>query len=56
MTKYNKALVAVVMALVYFINQKYGVELPFNEAEANLLVGLLTSILVWAIPNKAPKE
>ncbi len=52
MTKFNKAWVALLMAGVYFLNTKYGVAIPLNEAEANLVVGLVTSFLVWAVPNK----
>jgi len=53
---YNKAIVAVVMALLHYLNQTYGYELPMSEEQADLLVGLLISFLVWAVPNKAPKE
>jgi len=57
MMYYNKALVAVAMAFLYYLNQNYGVELPVSEDQANLLVGMITALLVYMVPNKdAPKE
>lgn len=52
MSKYNKAFVAIAMAFVYYANAKYGITIPLSETDANLLIGLITSALVWAVPNK----
>lgn len=52
LAQYNKALVPLIMAGVYFLNATYGWELPVDEASVVTTLGLLTTILVWAVPNK----
>ena len=52
MLYYNKAVVAVAMAVIFYLNKNYGIELPVTEDQAQILVGLLTAFLVWAVPNK----
>ena len=51
-TSIDKALVAALGALVYFLAQ-FGITLPWLTPEIieNIAVGL-TPILVWLIPNK----
>lgn len=53
LTKYDKFLVALVMAGVQFVRAHYGVDLGIGETEAATLVNLIAAALVYAIPNKA---
>lgn len=52
-TSFDKALAALLGAIVYFLGV-IGVEIPWLTPEAiqNIAVGV-TPILVWLIPNKA---
>ena len=50
---YNKLWVALIMAAAEYFRNVYNVDLGIDEAAANGLVGLLTAILVYAVPNKA---
>lgn len=52
-TSFDKALVALLGALVYFAGL-FGISLPWLTPDViqNIAVGL-TPILVWLIPNKA---
>lgn len=53
MTKYNKAFVPILMGIIYLLNEKYGVSIPLSETEATMLVTLVTSTIVWLVPNRA---
>lgn len=48
---YNKFLVALTMAVLYWLQGYYGVELPISEAEVSMFWMTITSILVYVIPN-----
>ena len=50
-TQYNKALVAVLIPLVSFINQKWGLALPIDADTLSALVGLVTAVAVYLVPN-----
>jgi hypothetical protein len=51
-TSIDKALVALIMSLLYLLNTFFGVSLGLNETQVATIISLLTPILVWAIPNK----
>lgn len=55
LTQYNKFLVSVTMAGIYFLNAFYGVELPIGETEAAIFWMFITSILTFAVPNTKPE-
>lgn len=52
----NKALVAVVMGLIYLINHFFGTEVALSESAVSGAVAVLTSVLtpllVYLVPNK----
>lgn len=51
-TQYNKALVPLVMTLVYFLNTRYGIEIPLKESDVVIAIGIITGFITWAVPNK----
>ena len=52
-TSMDKALVALIMSALFLLNFFFGLNLGFLTQETvATVVGLLTPILVWAIPNK----
>lgn len=51
-TSLDKAIVALVMALVYIFNNLFGVNIGLDPAVVNNIVVALTPILVWLIPNR----
>ena len=53
MSAYNKFVVAVCMAVLEWIRVTYNVDLGLDESTMTALVGAITSILVFAIPNKS---
>ena len=52
-TSFDKALVALVMALVYIANNFLGLNFVLAEDTVNTIVSLVTPVLVWLVPNKA---
>ena len=53
-TSMDKALVAMVMGLLFIITTYFGYDLSWVKQETvATVIGLLTPVLVWAIPNKA---
>jgi hypothetical protein len=52
-TSMDKALVALIMSGIFLLNFFFGINLgAINQDTVATIVGLLTPILVWAIPNK----
>lgn len=52
-TSIDKALVAMIMGLLFIIQTYTGFSLSWlTEAQVSTIVGLLTPVLVWAVPNK----
>lgn len=52
-TSIDKALVALVMGLLFIVQTFTGFSLPWITQETvTTVIGLLTPVLVWAIPNK----
>lgn len=55
-TSIDKALVAMIMGVLFILQTFFGVSIAFLTPDAvATIVGLLTPVLVWAIPNKAAK-
>lgn len=52
-TSIDKALVALVMGVLYILNSVFGINFGIPETTVASIIGALTPILVWAIPNKA---
>ena len=51
----DKALVALIMGLLFIIQTYTGFSTSWISAETvSTIVGLITPVLVWAIPNKKP--
>ena len=51
-TSLDKALVALIMAVVYFLNTFFGVSLGIDPATLSTIVVAITPILVYLLPNK----
>jgi hypothetical protein len=50
----DKALVALVMAVLWLANYFFNLNTGWiNQETVATIVGLLTPVLVWAVPNKA---
>lgn len=49
--KYNKFLIALTMAILYFLQDYTGVELPIGEAEVAMFWMVITSLFVYLVPN-----
>ena len=53
-TSIDKALIAAVMGILFIIQTFTGFSLPWMTQDTGAtVIGLLTPILVWAIPNKS---
>ncbi len=52
-TSIDKALVAMVMGILFIVQSFTGFNLGWiTESQVTTIIGLLTPVLVWAIPNK----
>lgn len=49
---YNKAIVALVMALIGIYNLFVGFPINVDEATISTIVAIITPLLVYLIPNK----
>ena len=56
MGAYNKLYVAAGMAVVAYLRTAYGLDLGLDEANTTALVGAVTAVLVWAVPNRPPEK
>ena len=54
-TEFNKAIVAAVMAIIYILNNFFGMHIGITEDKLNAIIVILTPILVYIIPNKEKK-
>lgn len=52
MGRYNKALVALVMAIVGLVQQVWGISLGLDEGTVTVIIGAITTVLVYLVPNK----
>lgn len=54
-TSIDKALTAMIMAVIFLLNYFFGFNLGWLTADTiAAIVAALTPILVWAVPNKTP--
>ena len=53
MSTYAKFWVSAVMAFVAWVRAAYDIDLGIDEPTATALVGAVTAVLVYAVPNKA---
>jgi hypothetical protein len=52
-TSVDKALVALVMAILFMLNYFFGISVPFlSQDTVTTAISLLTPILVYFVPNK----
>ena len=52
-TSIDKALVGLVMGLLFIVQTYTGLQLPWATPDTvATIIGLITPVLVWAIPNK----
>ena len=51
-TSIDKALVALIMGLIYIANTFFGFNFGLTEDAVTAIVAALTPILVWLVPNK----
>ena len=52
-TSIDKALVAMVMGILFILNTFFGINVSWISQETvATIIGLITPVLVWAIPNK----
>jgi hypothetical protein len=55
-TSIDKALVATLMAAIFLLNQFGGIDLGVSEETVAAIVGALTPVLVYFIPNRTGAE
>jgi hypothetical protein len=51
MARYTKAIVALIMAILGFLVE-FGIDTGLNEQQITGAVGVITAILVYALPNR----
>jgi hypothetical protein len=52
MAEFNKAIVALAMAVLVIIDQLWGIDLgAVSEETVTIVLAVLTPILVWLVPN-----
>ena len=52
MQEFNKAVVALVMAILVIIDQLWGISFgAVTEEAVTIVLAILTPVLVWLIPN-----
>jgi len=48
----DKAIVATIMGVVYVLNSFGGFDIGLTEQTVSMVIGGLTPILVWLVPNR----
>ena len=54
--KLNKALAALLSALVFILNRAFGWDLGLSDEAYMSMAGLVSTFLVWAAPNLKDAE
>lgn len=52
-TSADKAIVALIMAVIYLANAFAGIEIGIPAETVATIVPVLTPLLVWLVPNRA---
>jgi hypothetical protein len=52
-TTFDKALVALVMALLSILNLSFGIDIGLDEATVSAIIAALTPLAVYLWPNRA---
>lgn len=52
-TSMDKALTALVMAVLFLLNSAFGISFGLTEAQVATILTVLTPLLVYLIPNKS---
>lgn len=55
LTAFDKALAAILVPLVVWLNQKYGLHLNADPEVLGSVVAAATAIIVYFVPNKEPQ-
>ena len=53
LTAYDKLLVSLLPPILTWLNQKYGLKIDASPETLTTVVGFISSILVYLVPNKA---
>ena len=51
-TSVDKALTAIVMAVLYLLNSLGGIDIGLSEETVAAILAALTPLVVWLVPNK----
>ena len=51
-TSLDKALIALVMAVLYLLSQFAGIDLGVSEQTVGAVIAAATPFLVWLVPNR----
>lgn len=49
---YSKSIIALLVPLITFANQKWGLSLPVDDQTLGMIVAAVSGALVWLVPNK----
>ena len=55
-TSIDKALVALIMGILYIVNSIWGINIGVSEQTITTIIGILTPIIVYLVPNKHPAQ
>lgn len=55
-TSFDKAVVALIMALIFFANKFFNTSIAVDEQTVSSVVMALTPIVVYLFPNKGPVD
>ena len=56
LTQYNKFLVALTMAMIFFLQDRSGVQLPIDQDTVASFWMFISAILTFLVPNAKPEE
>lgn len=54
--KLNKAVAALLSAVVFILNRVFGWDLGISDEIYMSIAGLVTTLMVWAVPNLTEDE
>ncbi len=54
--KLNKAVAALLSALVFILNRVFGWDIGLRDEVYMSIAGLVTTLLVWAVPNLTDRK